>query len=238
MAVVREPRAALDICFGMGTTFRSLMTWDVPVTAVELVPSVRETFPYFFADAAEVLGRPQGHVVIDDGRRFLRRSPEVFDVITLDPPPPAEAAASSLLYSVEFYRVARARLRPGGVLQQWVPGNIEPRITQAVARSILASFPHVRMFQSYEAWGFHFLASDRPLEIPTAAELAARLPPRARADLVEWTESKDPADVIGLVLGRERDPEAFVQGSDARITDDHPYNEYFLLRRAGLTGGR
>ncbi len=49
----------------------------------------------------------------------------MYDVITIDPPPPLEAAASSLLYSEEFYRVARRKLRPGGILQQWLPTTID-----------------------------------------------------------------------------------------------------------------
>jgi hypothetical protein len=53
---------------------RSLMSWGVQVTAVELVPSVKEAFPYFFDDAADLLRRPNGKIVIDDGRRFLQRT--------------------------------------------------------------------------------------------------------------------------------------------------------------------
>ena len=32
------PQDALVICFGMGTTYRSMLSWGIPVTAVELVP--------------------------------------------------------------------------------------------------------------------------------------------------------------------------------------------------------
>jgi len=41
LVLLREPpRSALDICFGMGTTYRSLLRWDgLQVTAVELVPA-------------------------------------------------------------------------------------------------------------------------------------------------------------------------------------------------------
>jgi len=56
------------------TTFRSLMSWDIQATAVELVPSAKDAFPYYFDDAQEVMGRPHGKIVIDDGRRFLRRT--------------------------------------------------------------------------------------------------------------------------------------------------------------------
>ena len=47
------------------------------------------------------------HIVIDDGRRFLLRTNRLFDVITIDPPSPVEAAGSSLLYSREFYDVVK-----------------------------------------------------------------------------------------------------------------------------------
>jgi spermidine synthase len=231
LGIVREPRSALVICFGMGTTYRSLMSWDVQVTAVELVPGVKDVFPYFFSDAAELLRRPNGKVVIDDGRRFLQRSGETYEVITLDPPPPVEAAASSLLYSEEFYATAKARLRPGGVLQQWVP-TADPCTTEAVARSLLRSFTFVRMFSSYEGWGHHFLASMQPIEIPPAAALAQRLPANAKADLVEWTQSTDPAQPLAIVLQQERDPRELTKCGDARITDDRPYNEYYVLRSA------
>src|SRR5262249_48321441 len=101
------PASALTICFGMGTTFRSLLTWGIEATGVELIPSVKEAFPYYFDDAPDVLKNPAGRIVIDDGRRYLTRTSEKFDVIIIDPPPPIEAAGSSLLYSVEFYQLAR-----------------------------------------------------------------------------------------------------------------------------------
>src|SRR5262249_33525458 len=92
---IEPPRSALVICFGMGTTYRALLGWGLETTGFGLVPSVRDAFEYFYADAAEVRRTPRGRVVIDDGRRYLRRTARQFDVITLDPPPPVEAAGSS-----------------------------------------------------------------------------------------------------------------------------------------------
>ena len=107
------------------------------------------------------------------------------DVITIDPPPPVEAADISLSYSKEFYQIIQRRLSPGGILQQWLPGG-DAVVHASVARALKESFPYVRVFHSVEGWGYHFLASDRPLPNPTAAELARRLPPKAAADLMEW----------------------------------------------------
>ncbi len=82
-----KPESALAICFGMGTTYRSLLSWGVKTDAVELVPSVRDVFSYFFADAESLISNPRGRIIIDDGRRFLMLAKEKYDVITIDPPP-------------------------------------------------------------------------------------------------------------------------------------------------------
>ncbi|HEV2426489.1 MAG TPA: hypothetical protein VGZ29_16815 [Terriglobia bacterium] len=227
----RAPKNGLVICFGMGTTFRSMMSWGIPTTAVELVPSVPKLFGYFHPDGPALLGLPSAHLVIDDGRRFLERSAERYDVITVDPPPPPGAATSSLLYSVEFLRVARAHLNSGGILQIWLPGADDA--TQAsVAKAVSDCFPYVRVFTSIKGWGFHFVASDKPLPVLSADELASRLPPAAAADFVEWGPAPTTEGMFALVLEHERPVADFV-AEDPRVPplqDDQPINEYFYLR--------
>jgi spermidine synthase len=228
----RPPQDALVICFGMGTTFRSLHSWGVPVTAVELVPSVPRLFGYFHSDGPEIVSSALSHVVVDDGRRYLERTSQQYDVITIDPPPPVEAAGSSLLYSEDFYTVIRQRLRPGGILQQWLPiGDAED--VAAVARALRQSFPYVRVFAFGKNWGFHFLASDRSLPARTASELAQRLPAAAAADLVEWDPQPNPEARFAHLLNRELPIDQLIAASPATpaLSDDRPINEYYLLRR-------
>ena len=38
--VVPDPRRTLVICFGMGTSYRTALNWNIDTTAVELVPGV------------------------------------------------------------------------------------------------------------------------------------------------------------------------------------------------------
>jgi spermidine synthase len=94
----------------MGTTFRSLRSWGIPVTAVELVPSIPRLFDYYHSEGQMILESPLSHVVIDDGRRYLERNTRQYDVITIHPPFPLEAAGLSLIYSAEFYDVEKRRL--------------------------------------------------------------------------------------------------------------------------------
>ena len=225
------PKNALVVCFGMGTTYRSLLSWDIPVTAVELVPSVPRVFGYFHADGPELLRSPLSRVIIDDGRRYLERTSQQYDVITIDPPPPVQAAGSSLLYSKEFNAIISRRLRPGGILQQWLPGG-DAVVRAAVARALKESFPHVRLFHSVEGWGYHFLASDRPLPNPTAAELAHRLPAKAASDLLEWGPETTTERQFAEVLEKEIPLDELIAQAPTvpALQDDHPVNEYYVMR--------
>ena len=229
-----QPESALILCFGMGTTYRSALSWDLETTAVELVPSVTRMFGFYHADAMRVLNNPKGHIVIDDGRRYLKRTHEKFDVIVIDPPPPVEAAGSSLLYSGEFYELARQHLKPHGILQAWFPGG-EVNTFYAVLRSIHDAFPYVCCFDSVERRGTHLLASMEPIEMQTAEQLAGRMPAAAKKDLLEWSPSENLPAYIQRVLSQETPIEEILSPNlKIRITDDQPYNEYYLLRRLGL----
>jgi spermidine synthase len=228
------PQRGLVICFGMGTSFRSMLSWGIDATAVELVPSVPLLFGYFHADGPALARSPRAHIVIDDGRRFLERSAEQFDVITVDPPPPVPAPASSLLYSREFYSVLKRHVRPGGIVQIWFPGH-DSETQAAVTRALMESFPSVRAFGSFENWGTHYLASMAPLPAPDVDHLPQQLPPKAVEDLLEWTHGQTVRDVMSKVLSHERTLESFVKAAPdtPAMQDDRPINEYFLLRTLG-----
>jgi spermidine synthase len=227
----RPAEKTLVICFGMGTTFRSMMSWDLKTTAVELIPSVPKVYGYFHADGPELLRSPLARLVIDDGRRFLERSGERFDVIAVDPPPPVSAPTSGLLYSRQFYAIMKPHLAPGGIVQVWFPGGDDSTLA-AIARAFREAFPYVRTFESIEGWGIHFLGRMEPFPFPTGAELASRLPARAAADLIEWQEGETAPETMDRVLAGEKKVDDLIalDAGQAPITDEHPINEYFLLR--------
>jgi spermidine synthase len=231
------PQKTLVICFGMGTTYRSLISWGIPSTAVELVPSVPRMFWYFHSDGPEILRSRLSRVVIDDGRRYLERTTEQYDVITVDPPPPIQSAGSSLLYSKEFYLTAKQRLRPDGILQQWLPTG-DAAVHASVTRALVESFPYVRVFHTVNPhavneWGFHFLASSRPLPQRTAGDLAQKMPPAAVKDLMEWSSQPNAEREFAAVLDNELSPDRLIAEAPhaPALVDDQPVNEYYLLRR-------
>lgn len=226
------PTNGLVLCFGMGTSFRSMLSWGVPTTVVELVPSIPKLFGYYHHDAEALIAEPNARIIIDDARRYLSRTAERFDVIIVDPPPPIEAAASSLLYSVEFYQAVVARLSPGGVFHQWTDTS-EPYLLSSITRSLTEVFPHVKAYNSIDGWGMHYIASMQPLPQKTAAELAAGLSTTAVADMVEWGPFPTPVEQLNAILSREQNVMGMIDRAPTAgvIKDDRPVNEYYLLRR-------
>ncbi len=229
----QPPRNALVICFGMGTTFRSAMAWSIPVTVVELVPSVPSLFTYYHPDGGPLLSSPRAHIVIDDGRRFLDRSPEKFDAVMIDPPPPINAAASSLLYSREFYSLIREHLSPDGILQQWfLPGDDADEAAET--RAMTDVFPYVRVFASIygKEVGYHFLASMQPIPRRSAQELLVRMPSAAITDMLEWGPAKTGELQLARMLDGETSPQGLIALSPntPELDDDRPINEYDRLR--------
>ena len=226
-----RPRNALVICFGMGTTYKSVLSWGIPTTAVELVPSVPKLFTYYHSDGAALLASPLSHVVIDDGRRYMERTPKKFDAIIIDPPPPVRAAGSSLLYSKEFYAVAKERLQPGGIVAQWLPSG-DAAVQAAVARALQQSFSYVRIFRPVEDNGWHFLASMQPIAHRSADELVQRMPREAVEDMMSWGPAATPREQFERMLDTDLTTQKLISMSPKTpaLQDDRPVNEYDMLR--------
>jgi spermidine synthase len=230
----RPPRNGLVICFGMGTTFRSMLSWGIPTTSVDLVPSIPALFGYFHSDAKQLLSSPLSKIVVDDGRRFLDGSNQSYDVIVVDPPPPPEATGSSLLYSREFDEVIKKHLPPDGIFQIWFPEQEAANIgtTASIAKALKQTFPYVRAFRSFDDSGIHFLASMEPLPSTSAGILASRVPHAAAADFREWTSGVTTEGLFSLVLAKERPIEMIIAQDPMTpaLEDDQPINEYYKLR--------
>src|SRR5262249_48653394 len=94
---------------------------------------------------------------------------------------------------------------------------------------------HVLAYRAVEGYGTHFLASEHVITPPTAAAAVARLPQAALRDTLEWNPEYHPQQVWEIVLGKQIAIESMLP-ADRRlaITDDRPFNEYFLLRRTLL----
>jgi spermidine synthase len=114
-AMCQRPRAqrVLLIAGGVSGTAREILKYGVAeVTYVELDPLIitvgRRFLPGSFAD-------PRIRVLNTDGRLFVKRTKETFDVVILDVPPPSTSQINRFFTS-EFFDEVKRVLAPGGVL--------------------------------------------------------------------------------------------------------------------------
>jgi spermidine synthase len=230
-----QSSSMLDICFGMGSTYRSSLILGMRTDAVELSPSVPAQMGAFYTDANQYLDNPQGRVIVADGRNYVRLSPDRYDIIVVDPPPPVESAGTVVLYTSEFFAEARQRLNPGGIFLLWFPYAATADDFKTHLRTFRAAFPHVDVVLSPYDNGAYLMGSDQPLDFDPAT-LATYLGSASAA--ADFATAPDDPDLDGpgwarLIMGhdwlKDSRVDVFV-GPGPLISDDRPVSEYYLLR--------
>ena len=237
LPLIARPQSerALVVAFGMGTAYRTALIAGLRTEAVELVPSVPKMFRYYYEDADAVLADPNGRVVIADGRNHLELTPERFDIIVTDPPPPIQSSGVSVISSLEYYQQGRAHLTDGGVMMQWTPFGTSENELKDHIRTFATVFPHVTAVRGPGLYGFYMLGSDDPIELAPAAAREVLARPGVLDDISTAFDS--PATTVEDWLV-EIDRQFWMADDELRayagpgplITDDAPRPEYFLLR--------
>jgi spermidine synthase len=121
----RDPHVLIG-GYGMGFTLRAALAKlgpDALVTVAELVPQIVDWARGPMAGlTAGCLDDPRVHVEIVDVARAIGRAQDVYDAILLDVdngPDGLTRPGNDGLYSMSGLKVAKAALRPGGVLAVW-----------------------------------------------------------------------------------------------------------------------
>jgi len=155
-----DPKRILQIGFGVGNTLASIARYPIEsAICVELSPGVADAAPFFSRTNHDVLEDPRVELVTNDGRNFLMATHEKFDVIRSDPPELHTAGVVNL-YTREFYQMARAHLRPGGIFSIWVNTVFTPEEDLAkLANTFAEVFPYVSVWTGPAAYSWVFNGS-------------------------------------------------------------------------------
>jgi hypothetical protein len=133
-------------------------------------------------EVSGILRDPKVKIVTDDGRRWLHRNDERFDVIVMNTTWHWRAHITNLL-STEFMELARAHLLPGGLFYFNTTSSADVQKTAAT------SFPHALRVYNFMA------VSDAPLvfdKVRWAAALTRlELDPKTDADIFAYADTID-----------------------------------------------
>ncbi len=226
-----EPKSALVIGYGTGITAGALSQFPGLERRVvaELLPAVLRAGPQFQG----TFGAPTDpglDVRLHDGRSELQRSPDLYDLITLEPPPPSAAGVVNL-YSSEFYHLAGSRLQPGGLVAQWLPLPTQnDEDTRSLVRSFIDVFPHASLWTT-ELHEMLLVGSYQAIELDVP-RIAQRLGHPATAAALSAVGIDSPQALLATWITGREGLAAFAAGA-LPVTDDRPRIEYATWVRQG-----
>ncbi len=117
-----SPRTVLHVGFGSGGTCWAVAQHPVErIDVVEISPEVLRASDRLFPHVNHhVLSDPRVRTILNDGRNYLLATGATYDVILSDSIHPVYAG-NSTLYTLEYFRLCREHLNPGGVVSMWLP---------------------------------------------------------------------------------------------------------------------
>jgi len=223
----RDPKQILNLGTGYGITAGAFTRWDAPalIHTVEIVPFLASRMDRFSRENDAFFADPRVRLTVGDGRRVLLRSGR-WDVISVNPANPA-LPGSSRLCTVDFFRMARERLAPGGVYVQQVAGDFVDTLLPGLA----AVFPRLLAFRGYEG-GFVVIAwADDGDPVPFQLE---RITPRVRESWRRFGVEDLETHLAVMREVAEQDAKTLPRDAAALHTDDHPVLRFGSQAANGL----
>jgi spermidine synthase len=151
LGIVFKPDAQKVLFVGLGgATAPKKFRKDYPSMTIhiaEIDPAVKEVAEQFFGFRED----EQMKVFLDDGRVYLRKTKETYDLIVLDAyfGSRYEVTLPFHLVTREFFELAKARLSDEGVVVFNLVGRLEgaqSRVTRAILKTMRAVFPELYLF--------------------------------------------------------------------------------------------
>ncbi len=183
------------IGMGSGVTVGAAAVFEgTRATCCEIEPSIVEGARFFELFNHGAVERDNVSIVLDDGRSYVQGHPGGWDLILSQPSNPWIAGVANL-FTEEFYRTARSKLAPRGLLAQWIQAYaFTARDFALVLRTLTAVFPHCVLLRVSE-YDLLLVAGDQPVspELATLERAQALIDSTAdaRGDLERYFATTD-----------------------------------------------
>ncbi|MBS0579909.1 MAG: fused MFS/spermidine synthase [Proteobacteria bacterium] len=217
-----QPKRVLSIGMSTGAWIRAVQGFAgvETIDVVEINPAYVDLTRQY-PDLAPLLGDPRVHIHIDDGRRWLRRNPDLrYDLVIQNTTYHWRANADNLL-SQEYLQNVKAHMAPGAVLTTNATGSFDVLATMA------AVFPYAYRYANF---GY---ASDHAL-VPNLSLLLTLRRPDGEPFSLTNVPMTSVVGLLSVAKLQEAGPFIASRNVDARIiTDDNLVTEYRHGRRIG-----
>src|SRR5262245_4161581 len=211
----------LVVGHGTGATAAAALAAGIGRTdIVELEPAIVSGSRYFHEPGHDPLDDPRVTLHLEDARTLLAHGGGEYGAVISQPSNPWVVGVNNL-FTVDFYRRVRARLRPDGVFCQWLQlYELSPETFQSLLASFLTVFPDAHLFC---VWGS---ADALLVAAPSGRNLSlSRLRAPGLAYTFERARIATPEQLAAYHVASGPALRAMAVGGELN-TDERPFVEY------------
>ncbi len=231
-----EAKEICNIGLGAGVTAGSALAYPVEkIDVVEISAAVVEAAKYFEESNYGVLTDQRVKIHLADARNFLLLKNNQYDLIISEPSNPWMSGIANL-YTREFFEIVRSRLKPGGMLCQWIHSySLKADDFAAIIRTIADVFQYIQLWELMST-DFLILGSNEQIivDIESLYHSFARLPV---AEILSSININDPMQMTNFYVADSRQMVSWIENQKI-LTDDLPYLEFsaprYLLKNEHL----
>jgi len=231
-----HPKPEKSLVIGLGTGSTAGWLAAVPsmkkVDVFELEPAILRVAGACSAVNHDALDNSKLHITIGDARESLLTTAERYDLVVSEPSNPYRAGVASL-FTTEYYRAVRDRLRPGGLFLQWIQAyEVDTETIETVYATLRTVFPCVETYQTRPG-DMLLVGSEQPnrYDITALRSRLAEEPFRSALKYV-W-HATDLESFLAHYLANDAFGRELARRGALRInTDDRTLLEYAFARSA------
>jgi len=224
LLLAENPRTALTVGYGTGTTAGSMLLHEIAVDAVEIEEKIIEAAPLFSGVNNRSYDDPSLNIVLDDARNYIGVVDGEFDVIVTDVTN-LKYKRNPYLYTRKYFQIMQDALTEEGIAAAWLPlGGLSFRDLRILIATFDSVYPHTTVWY-FTPYPTHFLILLGTPEAPSIDLSAlARKMDTVRADL-ETIHVDNVYELASMLLLGERDVDDLVAGAPLH-RDRHPILEF------------
>ncbi|MBN2519694.1 MAG: fused MFS/spermidine synthase [Bacteroidales bacterium] len=224
----KNTQSALSVGFGSGESSKCLSDHDLKnIDVVEIAPELVDvSLEYFKHINLNEHIDEEVNVIYMDAKNYLHLTDKKYDLIVTDAINPKQIAENASLYTQEYFRSARKRLNPGGVLGCWLPiSEIPISCTNSILGTFKEVFPYISMWLSVTApneYDFIFLVGSNDPQKYSIHHINSELNKNKVQSSVDYINFSNSHDVLNCYIG---DQEGLSNYLD-KYTINSDYNPY------------
>jgi spermidine synthase len=219
------PEQVLLIGLGSGLTLGSIEQYPVKeIDTVEISPEVVEAAALFQKFTHNALADSRLNLIIGDGRNHLLLRKKRYDVI-ISEPSNLWIAGMGNLFSADYYRLVKQRLKENGIICQWVQAyNLSDTNFRSLLKTFTQAFPASSLWEISTGGDYLLLGGMREFKIDLPRLEHRLAQPEIKADLARIGRDNI-YSILGIFV--MDGAEASLYAKDAAVhTDDNNLIEF------------